>query len=277
MYFVSDMDQFWKAHEDKLRSYRKAAPLLCPPSEPIEAEYNGVKMAGYLRKPLGVAKPPVVMLFNGFEGVKEEGEQRLSEFLDRGLATLTWDGPGRGDTWKQVPMTGDHGPWAAAFIDVLQKRDDIDGNNIGVTGPNRGAFCAAKAAAYDQRIKCCSFASPGYDRRGTNWDDPYQLEFDKHLFHLKTTEELRERVNQKDLTIEGEAQNIKCPILIIAGGRDDKSHASGSRQLYDEVQGIKQWMVFPDAERNGNNVPFKVRPIIADFLAQHLGGNVKGC
>lgn len=273
MYYISDMAQFHEAHRRKLAAYAKGSPLLRPSAERIEVTFNGIRLAGCLRRPEGVTRPPVVILFNGFEGVKEEGERRLGEFHARGLATLTWDGPGRGETWQHLPMTGDYGPPTAAIIDYLETRQDVDAGRIGVTGPNRGAFLAAKAAAYDPRIKACAATSAGYDRRGTDWDDPYQVAFDLHLFHLDTVEALRERLNQRDLSLEGDAEKIKCPVLVIAGGRDDKSHFSGTRRFFEEVQGPKEWVVFPDAERNGNNVPFKVRPRTADFLADHLNAS----
>lgn len=271
MYYICDMDQFHESHVKKLQAYAKAAPLLHPASERIEIPFEGTCLAGYLRRPAGAARPPLVIMYNGFEGVKEESEHRMGEFLARGLATFSWDGPGRGEAWERLPMTGNYGPATRVIIDYMETRSDIDANRIGVTGPNRGAFLAAKSAAYDSRIRACAATSAGYDRRGTDWDDPYQVAFDMHLFHLNSVEALRERVNQLDLSLEGEAEKITCPVLVIAGGRDEQSHLKGSRRLFDEVRGPKEWVVFPDGERNGNNVPFKVRPRTADFLADALG------
>lgn len=272
MFYICDMDQFNRAHQNKLAAYAKAAPLLQPPAERIEVPFAGMRLAGYLRRPIGAVRPPVVIIYNGFEGVKEESERRIAEFLARGLATLTWDGPGRGESWKYLPMTGNYGPATKAVIDYLETRSDVDFNRIGATGPNRGAFLAAKSAAYDSRIKALVATSAGYDRRGTDWDDPYQVAFDMHLFHVDSIEALRERLSQLDLSLEGDAEKITCPILVIAGGRDEKSHFSGSQRFFDEVRGPKEWVVFPDGERNGNNVPFKVRPRTADFLADILFG-----
>ncbi len=270
MFYVCDMDQFNQAHQNKLAAYAKAAPFLQPAAERLEVPFDGMHLAAYLRRPAGVACPPVVIIYNGFEGVKEESERRIGEFLARGLATLTWDGPGRGESWEKLPMTGNYGPATTALINFLETRSDVDTNRIGATGPNRGAFLAAKSAAYDNRIKALVATSAGYDRRGTDWDDPYQVAFDIHLFHVDSVEALRERVNQMDLSMEGDAEKITCPVLVIAGGRDEKSHFSGSQRFFDEVRGPKQWVVFPDGERNGNNVPFKVRPRTADFLADCL-------
>ena len=270
MYYICDRDQFNRAHENKLAAYAKAACYLQPSVERIEVPFDGMMLAGYLRRPSGISHPPVVILYNGFEGVKEESERRVSEFLARGLATLTWDGPGRGESWEQLPMTGNYGPPTKALIDYLETRPDIDAQHIGATGPNRGAFLAAKSAAYDNRIKALVATSAGYDRRGTDWEDAYQVAFDMQLFHVDSVEALRERLNQKDLSLEGDAEKIMCSVLVIAGGRDEKSHFSGSQRFFNEVQGPKRWVVFPEGERNGNNVPFKVRPFTADFLADCL-------
>ncbi len=278
MYYISDMEQFHTAHEKKVAAFKKAAALLNPCAERLEVPFDGTFLACYLRRPAGVKQPPVVILFNGWEGVKEEGEQRLGEFLERGLATLTFDGPGRGESWEHIPMTGNYGPAVAAIIDDLEKRSDVDVGRVGVTGPNRGGFVAAKAAAYDPRIKALAVTSPGYDRRSVKWDDLYDIDFDMHLFRVDSPEALRARIyDQTDLTIEGEAEKIHCPVLIIAGGRDEGSHLSGSKRFFNEVQGPKEWVVFPDGERNGNNVPYKVRPrladVLADCLADHRGGH----
>lgn len=278
MFFISDMDQFHESHEKKLAAFAKASPYLDPPVERFEFPFNGLNLVGYLRLPKGVEKPPVVIFNNGFEGVKEESHQRTDRYLERGLATITWDGPGRGEAWPDLPMHGENGPPVAAMIDYLETRDDVDATRVGASGPNRGGFAGVKAAAYDERIKALAVASPGYDRRKyPHWEDPYEVAFMLHLFHLEDPDELRDRVmNQTDFTLEGQAEKIRCPSLIIAGGQDEGTHYKGSLRLYEEIQGYKEWVVFPDAERNGNNVPYKVRPRLADFIADHLGAGSSG-
>jgi dienelactone hydrolase len=271
MYYINDMDQFYQSHQKKLFTYSKAAPLLNPPAIPFEVPYEGVKLRGYIHLPEGVEKAPVLISLSGFEGVKEEGGQRRSAFLERGIGLVNWDIPGRGETWEHLPMTGEVGPPTAAIIDYLETRVDIDAGRIGITGTNRGAFLGIRAAAHDPRVKVLAVTSPGYDRRDTKWDDPYEVAFVCHLFHLDTEEQLRQRLpGKKDFTLEGCAGRIQCPVLIIAGGQDEGGHYAGSLQFYNELQGPKEWVVFPDAERNGNNVPYKVRPRLADFVADHF-------
>jgi alpha-beta hydrolase superfamily lysophospholipase len=273
MYFIADLDQFHASHRRAVDAFRHAAPLLDPPAIRIVGELDGVELVGYLRVPPSPRPPPVVMLFNGFEGTKEESNQRVGELHARGLASLAWDGPGRGETWEHLPMTGHYGPAAGAMIDALEGRDDVDATRVGAMGPNRGGFVASKAAAHEPRIAALAVTSPGYDRRETDWKTAYEEAFFLHLFHASSAEELRESPQNQSLTLTGDAASIACPTLIVAGDRDHGPQFEGSKRLYDEVSGEKEWAVVKGSERNGNNVPYIIRPMMADFLAERLGAS----
>jgi dienelactone hydrolase len=270
MYLVGDPDRFAEAHDRATATFRRAAPLLSPPAHRIVGRLGDVELAGYLRVPVTPTPPPVVMLFNGFEGTKEESNQRVSHLLERGLASLSWDGPGRGETWSRLPMTGDYGPAAGAMIDALEQRNDVDATRVGALGPNRGGFLAAKAAASEPRIRGLAVTSPGYDRRLSDWKTAYEEAFFCHLFHVDSAEELTSLPAVQAMTLEGEAANIGCPTLIVAGDRDAGAQFEGSQRLFAEISGEKEWAVVKGSERNGNNVPYIIRPLMADFLAEHL-------
>ncbi|MGH9245236.1 MAG: alpha/beta hydrolase family protein [Acidimicrobiales bacterium] len=268
--FVSDMAQFDDAHRRTVDDFARAASLVRPPAVRLEIPFGEVSMPGYLRKPGGVDRPPVAILFNGFEGAKEENEAvRVQEYLDRGMATVTWDGPGRGETWRRLPMTGDYGPAASALIDALETRTDVDATRIGAVGPKRGAFLAAKAAAHDERVGALALIRPGYDWRRTEWPRPLDLAFHMHLFHATSPEELAERMTRRDLTLEGEAARIAASTLIISGAGDSASDR-GSRRLYDELAGDKDWVTTPSTDTTGNDMSYKLRPMTADYLATEL-------
>ncbi len=271
MYFISDREQMQRANTLAAETFAKAAPHFEIPAVPLSVPFAGSEIKGYLRVPPSDTPPPVVLFFSGFEGTKEENQVRTKEFLERGLATLSWDGPGRGES-EHIPMTGDVTPIAGAWIDLLSQRGDVDVTRIGATGPNRGAHAAAKTTARESRITALAAASPGYDRRSADFRSPYEIAFFLHLFHLDSEDELRARLTDDDLTMEGEAQNIRVPSLIVAGDRDFGPQFEGSKRLVEEISGEpKRFVVVKGAERNGNNVPYLIRPLIADFLAEHLG------
>ena len=61
-----------KAYQHSLRMFRKASKYFDPPLEIVEMPFEGHKLVGYLQKPPGVTKPPVVMHWGGVDGWKED-------------------------------------------------------------------------------------------------------------------------------------------------------------------------------------------------------------
>ena len=57
--------------------------------------YRGVAMPGWLRKPRGVARPPVAIILPGLDACKEELHAWAEGFVDRGLAALRSTGRAR--------------------------------------------------------------------------------------------------------------------------------------------------------------------------------------
>jgi dienelactone hydrolase len=273
MYFVHDETGFVRAHTGQVEAYRHAMPLLALPPTRLEVPFAGTTIPLLVQTPSRETPAPVALLFNGFEGAKEESQARVAELHARGVATASFDGPGRGETWPALPMTGDYGPVAGAVIDALAGVPGIDTSRVGALGPNRGGFLALKAAAAEPRISAVAVVGPGFDRRGTRWDDPYQVLFDKHLFHLDDDDALRDRLQQSDLNLAGDVDDIRAHVLVIAGGRDGAEHLGGSQRLYDALRGPKEWMLVPESERNGSNASYKVRPAMADFLADRLAAS----
>ena len=76
---------------------REAQRLLDPSAERIEAPLDGGAVIGNLRRPAGAERPPLVLLIPGLDSTKEEFFNFERVFLERGLATLSLDGPGQGE------------------------------------------------------------------------------------------------------------------------------------------------------------------------------------
>jgi|KBSSwiStaDraftv2_1062776.scaffolds.fasta_scaffold268878_2 pimeloyl-ACP methyl ester carboxylesterase len=134
-----------KAYEHSLRMFRKAAKHFDPKLEIVEIPFQGHKLVGYLQKPSGVAKPPVVMHWGGVDGWKEDRLRIADHIMKAGLASLTIDGPGTGET----PMLyGDPSaePMFHTWLDYLPTRNDIDGQRVAVWGGSFGAYWAARLA-----------------------------------------------------------------------------------------------------------------------------------
>src|SRR5207248_659121 len=95
--WMVDMSRYEDAQDRAIAAIGQAHRLLDPSAERIEIPLDGFTMAGNLRKPPGVAKPPLVLLLAGLDSTKEEFFHWEQVFLDRGLATFSFDGPGQGE------------------------------------------------------------------------------------------------------------------------------------------------------------------------------------
>ena len=134
-----------EAFGHSLRMFRKAAQYFDPPLDIVTLPFDGKTLTGYLQRPPGVAKPPVVLHWGGVDGWKEDRLRIAKAVMEQNLASLTIDMPGSGEN----PVS--YGDPAAertylAWLDHLSQRADVDGARVGVWGGSFGAYWAARLA-----------------------------------------------------------------------------------------------------------------------------------
>ena len=71
---VHDQSQMKAAHKKQIECRQAALPHLRPSGERVEVPYQGKALAGILRKPAGVDRPPVVVIAVRLIRTKEEGD-----------------------------------------------------------------------------------------------------------------------------------------------------------------------------------------------------------
>ena len=136
--FVEDLEQMRWAHLKAVAARRRALPLIAPPGEAVEIPYLGGTLKGELRRPEGGDRPPVVVMCMGLDSCKEEMDAYERNFLDRGMATLAFDGPGQGEAEYDHPIRGDYEVPVAAVFDWLQTRSDFDASRAALWGVSLG-------------------------------------------------------------------------------------------------------------------------------------------
>ena len=146
-----------QAYQHSLRAFRKAAKYFDVPLETVELPFKDRKLVGYLQAPKGEAKPPVVMHWGGVDGWKEDRNRASGMLHALGIATLTVDMPGTGES-PVLYTDPDAEQGYRTWIDQLSPRKDIDGNRIGVWGGSFGAYWAARLAFVEaKRLKAAVF------------------------------------------------------------------------------------------------------------------------
>lgn len=267
--FSDKADEFRAAHDAMLRCYSAAAPLLDPPIERVGFPFQGVEMPGWLRKPHGVARPPVAVILPGLDACKEELHAWATAFVERGVAALTLDGPGQGETSFRLPVTHAWGPVIGAVIDVLEQRSDVDGSRVGIVGQSLGALYAPLAAAGEPRLKACIANCGPFDWGPVLTKMPrVSQETFRVRSHSTTLEECYER--GKLLTLDGRAQNIRCPLLVIFGAGDRLIPVSEGERLARAASGPTELVVYPEGNHVCFNISYKFRPLTGDWMAKTL-------
>jgi 2,6-dihydroxypseudooxynicotine hydrolase len=267
--FVHDPAQMRAAHRKAVECRGLALPHLSPPGERVEIPYEGKYLAGILRRPDGIARSPVVVMVMGLDSCKEEMDSYEQTLLQRGLATLAFDGPGQGEAEYDFAIRGDYEAPAGAVLDWLTARQDIDPARIGIWGVSLGGYYTPRAAAFDKRIKACVALSGPYDWAEC-WDGLPELTRDAFRVrsHSKSDDEARQKAAA--LSLKGVAHRISCPLFIVAGKLDRIVPLQQAERLAREVSGPVEMLVVEDGTHVVNNRPHRYRPQTADWLAEQL-------
>lgn len=246
-----------QAYRKCIEMYLKAARYFDPPLERVVIPFDEHEIIGYLRRPVGIARPPVVVATGGIDVYKEERD--TTDLLDVGLAAFSTDMPGNGECseWYTV----DAGQVYSAAIDYLQKRDDLDGERLGIVGRSYGGYWAGKMAYVEnKRIKAAvAWGGPIHYTFQEPWlqhlqeDELYLWSFvDSMIYahHVKDLNELREQAPTLSLKTQGRLDKPAAPMLVVNGAKDPWITIQDLYLLL-ESGGAKSARVYPEAGHMG--------------------------
>jgi dienelactone hydrolase len=267
--FVHRPQELRTAHEHVVRDYQRALPYFDFPGERVVIPYEGgATLAGILRKPWHTPRPPVVILVPGLDSVKEELHTYGEDFLRRGLAVLAIDGPGQGEMEFEFPLRHDYEVPIRYAVDYLEKRPDVDGKRVGLMGVSFGGQFVVRAAAFEPRIKAIIENCGPYDQSEHFAGKP-QITRAAIIHRLKVANEEQALNQLKQFTLQGVAEKVQSPLLVIHGGRDRLVPPSEGKRIATEAANAELWL-FEDGNHVCNNIPYKHRPQQADWMRKKL-------
>jgi dipeptidyl aminopeptidase/acylaminoacyl peptidase len=262
-----------RALHDELRertvaTYAKAVARLDPPGERVEAPFEGAAIPGILRRPRS-SRPPLVLLVPGLDSVKEELFAIENEFLRRGLATLTIDGPGQGENAPRFPIRADWSTVITPLLDHLASRDrGVDLGRVGLMGISMGGVYGPFAAAKESRLRALVALAGPYDLSEC-WAALNPLTRGGYVFYTKSRDEAEAFEKTKALSLRGVLSHVGCPLLVIHGGKDRLFPPEQAERIVREAPHATL-LLYPEGNHVCNNIPYKYRPAMADWMRERL-------
>lgn len=249
--------------------YRKALPHLDPPAERLEVPFEGHIIPGNLRRPKDSRQPPLVLLVPGLDSSKEELFAIEEEFLRRGLATLTVDGPGQSENSVHFAIRPNWETVVTPLLDHLAGLDlGVDQNRIGLMGISMGAIYGPRAAAYEKRIRALVGLAGPYNL-GECWSALNPLTKGGYLFYTKSANEVEAKRKAYTLNLEGILPEVTQPMLVIHGAKDRLFPPAHAERIAREAANATL-VIYPDGNHVCNNIAYKYRPLMADWLQEQL-------
>jgi dienelactone hydrolase len=271
--FVDDLDQMRAAHMRAVVCLTDALPYLNPPGRRVEIGFEGSHLVGILREPAGEGPHPVMIMIPGLDSTKEELRSTEELFLERGIATFSVDGPGQGEAEYDLAIRGDWEVPGAAIIDYLTTEPSLDPGRIGVWGVSLGGYYAPRVASGDERVKACIALAGPFVFAG-NWDNLPILTREAFRVRSKSPDLETARARAAELTLEGRAGLIRCPLLAVMGRLDRLIPWQQAQRLVDEAGGPAELLLLDKGNHGcANLAPFH-RYAAADWAAEKLGGRV---
>jgi 2,6-dihydroxypseudooxynicotine hydrolase len=229
---------------------------------------DGAVMAGNLRRPPHVDRPPLVLLLPGLDSTKEEFFYWEDVFLKRGLATLSLDGPGQGETGYTTYIRPDYEVAVTAVLDTLEGRNDLDLKRVGAVGVSLGGYYAPRAAAYEPRIKAV-VPIGGPHNFGDCWERLPSLTRETFQHHSGAGNPDEARENAYKLDLAPVLARVRQPILVVFGKLDRLIPWQHAERVAAEAPNA-QLVMYEDGNHVCNNLPFKYRPLVADWIGETL-------
>jgi 2,6-dihydroxypseudooxynicotine hydrolase len=254
------------------RSYRHAAPHFEYAATAVEIPYQAGSLKGYLRLPVieAHAQAPCVVIVNSVNSAKEELHYTENAFLKMGIATLSFDLPGFGESFDDHLDSGDFEILGNALYLFLNQHKEIDPERLALHGLGIGGALALTLV----------LLTPDRYQAVATLSAPYQLE--------STLERLLPAVRREALSLTDGAEDVlrgfatrmpraadlrqlTCPLMAVGGGKDILAPASDTKSIYDLAGSVDKKLLFiPNASHGCYEMMPSLRYEIAQWIRQRV-------
>jgi dipeptidyl aminopeptidase/acylaminoacyl peptidase len=258
--------QLYTKARDAFASAMRLAEL---PAKGLMVPFGGGALSGWLLRPPGVDRPPVVMIFGGADGWREEYHSGAEYLIQRGVAALLVDGPGQGESRILDKVFIERQPERgySAIVEALLELPSI--GRIGIWGNSLGGCFAARTAAFDSRIAACCVN--GGSARPVEVLDRFPRFIERICAMLGRDGHDEAREFLADLEIDSSDNRVECPLLVLHGGQDRIFLTENAQSIHDGAPShAKRMVVWDDGDHCLYNHSHEKHCIVSDWFKEHL-------
>ena len=288
--YLVNAERMQAAHSpERLATYRRCLDLMQrsftlndPATGRVAIPYEGTELPAYfIRAPAAHDGPvPVMILWNGLDSTKEH--QYLSGFAHelaaRGISTLMVDCPGSGEALRLGGLTAriDTEQWAAACVDYLLTREDVEGSRIGLAGWSLGGYYAPRAAAFEKRLALVVAWGANHDwgavqrRRLQREGERPVPHYWEHVLWVWGYDDVDTFIEFADgVNLNGVAEKITVPFLICHGANDRQIPVEYARRSYEQAVNSpkRQLRIFTPEEGGAEHIGLDHLPYVSTYIA----------
>lgn len=255
-------------HHACVRAYSHAAPLFEVPAVPFEAPFRKRIVRGWLRVPPGDGPRPVVAFFNGVNAVKEELHWWSEALLARGLAVITFDGPGLGETFHRLGHVAEPRPLGVAIVNHIESHPELDPESVAFAGLSLGGYCAIRMAAHDPRVRAVAAVSPPFSA-DVYWNVTlFSMRRELAALYDMPVEEMDRHIPR--ITLADTLPAFDRPLMVVGGGHDMITPGEEAHRIFEAARCERELVYYPRGAHECFNVLADLRPRMVGWLARQV-------
>jgi len=246
--------------------FRQYVELTNQPVEFVEVPYKGTTLPALYVPAVSTEKgvAPCMVHFDGLDVTKEilYLVGMGTALRERGVSVLLVDNPGVGEALRIKGLTNfpEAEVPAAACVDYLEGREDVDASRIGIMALSLGGYHAPRAAAFEPRLKCCCVSWGAiydwgatqryrYESKDQRLPVPHYWDHVMWVFGQENIEAMLATADR--MTLEGVLHRIRCPILVTHGENDRQIPISQAERLVSECSNSAKAELFVHKVNHG--------------------------
>ncbi|WP_310596225.1 serine aminopeptidase domain-containing protein [Sphingomonas sp.] len=265
----TDDDRKRRLHALMVESFALAAQLDDPVTEKHDIAWRDGKLCGWLMRPAGDMPVPVVMIFGGFDGWREDYTLCADQLVRHGIAAFLVDGPGQGETRLR------HGLYLGSdFVDAFRTvadhlLADPRFTTLGVWGNSLGGTLATWVAASIPAVQ--ALCVNGGTIRPAELPERYPRFWSKVEALTGSPDRAAARAIIDGLDLSGVAADVRVPFLQLHGTPDTVFLLENAREIYERVSSLdKRLLVWADGDHCIYNHSEQKNLYVADWFADRL-------